>query len=312
MVSNDILSLYVDTSALNNINIRNFYNYIYNIWICSDYIFYDAGVMASQFEINSCGYKDVFKISYKDYEQNRREFYNLDSVIYKTKFDYTSCFKDFDYGNNNRNEDFDGFKYKTFDIEKYDVTNPTIMCYMMSTGINVIPKVGSLAEDTLKVYKNIARNIFSDSMSDYEKIVACNQYFNNYMVIDISLDAATSNDGKGSFSCILEELPFNGTINCRSGCLPRMLYALEGIQLYRQMSWHAYDVFKFENKWYVSDHLINYWIFQKNKNYNPLRGYLDCDYISYDTSHGKYKSEMIKNKAFGSPGIELEKYHYNV
>lgn len=131
---------------------------------------------------------------------------------------------------------------------------------MMSTGINVIPKVGSLAEDTLKVYKKIARNIFNDSMSDYEKTVACNQYYNYYIPYTSPL-AATCNDGKLYFSCMLEELPFNGTINCRSGCLPRMLYALEGIQLYRQMSTHAYDVLKLENKWYVSDHINNYEFF---------------------------------------------------
>lgn len=53
--------------------------------------------------------------------------------------------------------------------------------------------------------------------------------------------------------------------------------------------------------------------FMENKNYNPLRGYLDCEFLDYKINYpcGKYWAEMVRNKSYSYPSIVLEKYHYN-
>lgn len=192
------------------------------------------------------------------------------------------------------------------------------MSYMMSIGINVIPKKGSLAESTLNTYKDIARNIFNDEMSDYEKIVSCNLYYNNYWMLDSDPRAAYSTNGNGIFSNSLELLPFHGTINCGSGVyIPRMLYALEGIQIFAQsINRHVYGVVKLDGKYYISDHTQEYWVFLKDKSYNPLRGYEHLDYLWVEDparqfSHStKNRIKILTNIAYYYPYIKIEKDNF--
>ena len=281
------------------------------------YIFPYAGV---------CSYLEFVEDSFPHsalkmtpYEEYREEAYDLDSVVIREPFDYKAPFKDFNYGTNNRSEDFKGFKSNSYKYVKEDVTNATIMSYMMSVGIKVIPKEGSLAERTLNIFKDMARHIFNDSMSGYEKVVACNLYYNYFYTIDDDPRAAYNTKGNGYFSDLLEELPFHGTINCGSGVyIPRLLYALEGLQIFSQsITAHEYGVMKIDGKFYVADHTQEYWVFEDDKNYNPLRGYDDLDYLWYEqpieyknSIELKNRIEIIKNITLYYPGIHLEKNCY--
>ena len=254
---------------------------------------------------------NIIKFEMDDYDEYKLKC-DIDSVVCKTNFDYTAYFKDFDYGNDKRNEDFDDFKYKSYSYIKEDVTNPMIIAYMMNVGINVIPKENSVADKTLKMYKNIARNIFNDSMGDYEKIVACNKYFSNYMVLDYDENAAYNKNGSAYFSNLLEEVITYGTINCGSAFnLPFMIYNLEGIHMYIQkVPSHVYGVIKMDDKWYISHHMLLYWYYRDKDYFNPLRGYLDIKHITLSKVEEDPNAEVYYKISYAYPGITLEKYHY--
>lgn len=316
MLSNDIYSLEFEIKG--NFTKDDLAYYAKALLRDSAYFFPYAGVNAS-FGIKSINknYKSglITNLTYEEYVD---QLYDLDNVVYKEQFDYRKPFKDFDFKENNRDENFDEFKYKNYKYVKEGVTNPTIMSYMMSIGINVIPKKGSLAESTLSTYKDIARNIFNDEMCDYEKIVACNLYYNNYWMLDYDPRAAYNTNGNGFFSNSLELLPFHGTINCGSGVyIPRILYALEGIQIFAQsINRHVYGVVKLDGKYYISDHTQQYWVFLKDKSYNPLRGYEHLDYLwvedtAQQFSHStKNRIKILTNIAYYYPYIKIEKDNF--
>lgn len=316
MISNDIYDTWINV-VNPNITTFDIKTYIRYFFRDAAYIFTYAGVCSNlMFVEDSFTHGVLTMVPYDDY---RVEAYDLDSVVIREPFDYKAPFKDFNYGINKRSEDFEGFKSNTYKFVKKNVTNATIMSYMMSVGIKVIPKEGSLAERTLNIFKEMARHIFNDSMSDYEKVVACNLYYNYFYMIDDDPRAAYNTKGNGYFSNLLEELPFHGTINCGSGVyIPRLLYALEGLQIFSQsITAHEYGVMKIDGKFYVADHTQEYWVFQDDKNYNPLRGYDDLDYLGYEqpieyknSIELKNRIEIIKNITLYYPGIHLEKNCY--
>lgn len=310
MLSNDKFKCNVDISSLNNFYVDSII--MYTSFANNDFYYMFGWNGISYNDCRLISQNGYITITLDDHETIVKKYYDLDNVVYNSKFDYTASFKDFDYGNNNRSDDFEDFKYQSYKDVKEGVTNPTIMNYMMSVGIKVIPKENSIADKTLKIYKNIARHIFNDKMSDYEKLVACNKYYSNYIPIG-DKNAAYNLNNNGLFSGLIEELPYHGTINCNSQlAVCRMLYDLEGIQMFGQViPNHVYGVIKFNNKWYVSDHMQLYGWYKEGSYEVPLRGYLDFNVKDNEVLEDD--DYIIKafyhNTSYAYPGIELEKYH---
>ncbi len=304
MLSNNIYELSFKVDPMANISYQDLTEYIIEFGDDTTYMFNCDGINP---EINLTFLEDNFyKISISSYENLRNsEEYALKDAVYLT-FNYRSYFKDFDYKENKRSEDYSSFKYKESKYLKEELSNPNIMAYMLSTGINVIPKKESYAEKALLIYEDIARNIFTDNMSDFQKVLACQNYFLNYLRIGLDQGASYSLSGNAIFTNLVEEIPIHGTINCVSAVnFPRLLYAIEGIQLYLQdIPYHQYAVLKIDNKWYISDHILNHEQFKKDPSFNSLRGYKD-------ETDDETMQQTYYGVQFYYPGINLEEYHYS-
>lgn len=261
--------------------------------------------------------KRIITLSMSSYDENFNRWFkniNVEEILLKHNFDYTSNFSHFNYGELNRNENFEDFKYKKYTDKAINVANSTILGYLLALKINVEPLKNSSAEKTMNLYKNIARNIFNDTMNDYEKIVAFNKYLQIYKV-EGSSGSLNMNYPRKLYRHA-ELIPFCGTYNCETMVIfPQIIYGIEGISFFNNdQPNHTYGVIKFNNKFYLSDHTDIHEAIEYNKNFKYLSGYYDwSNFKEYDESMGEERELTYLLKYYMSlnyPGIKLEKYHY--
>lgn len=261
--------------------------------------------------------KNNITLTMPSYDENFKKWFdkiNIEEIIKNHNFDYTINFNEFDYGNLNRSGDFENFKYKRYFDKAINVSNSRMLGYLLALKINVEPLKESSADITMNLYKNIARNVFNDSMDDYEKIIALNKYLQIYKV-EGSKGALNINYPRKPYRHA-ELIPYCGTYNCETMVIfPQIIYGIEGISFFNnEQPNHTYGVIKFNDKFYLSDYGDIHDAIEYKENFNYLSGYYDwVNFQKYDETMGEDRKLTYLLKYFMSlnyPGIKLEQYHY--